>query len=441
MDNFFKFWNRSNLREAVNGVPSSTSPSAPGNSTVVASGDWKGQVIMPTGRKSLVVPAWFRGVSLIMQTMGQMRVQYQKKNESGGNYVEDDFREAGRLNYLLQVRPNPLMTASQMQEQIEFRKIYYGNAYVYIEREGGWPKNLWLCTGGGYDPISNTYHLVYNRDHMPAKMIDAPAEDVLHFKNIFMTDDFYMGIPTIAYAMKTLSIAATADEQTLKDMAKGGKHKVIIQEEKAPTMGMKGRANRDELKKVKDQFAADWNQGDFILLDNVADTKIISQTAAELRLLENRGFEVSDIARILGIPRIMMMEDQGSSYKMPEHATQEFLLRTIQPRIRSYEDEFNSKMLSEYDFGKRRIHVCELALRRLDAKGQAEIDLLHLQTGWSPNEIRAQYDMPSVKNGDDHYISTNLAVAGSEKVTRNGAENSKQREITKPIDDNPKDEE
>jgi HK97 family phage portal protein len=377
--------------------------------------------------------------------MGQMRVQYQKKNAAGGNFIEDDYAEAGRLNYLLQVRPNPLMTASQMQEQIEFRKIYYGNAFVYIERQtDGWPVNLWLCTGGGYDPISNTYHLVYNRDRMPARMVDAPAEDVLHFKNIFMTDDLYMGIPTILYAMKTLSIAATADEQALKDMAKGGKHKVIIQEEKAPTMGMKGRANRDELKKVKDQFASDWNQGDFILLDNVADTKIISQTAAELRLLENRGFEVNDIARILGIPRIMMMEDQGSSYKMPEHATQEFLLRTIQPRIRSYEDEFNSKMLSEYDFGKRRIHVCELALRRLDAKGQAEIDLLHLQTGWSPNEVRAQYDLPSVKNGEDHYISTNLAVAGSEKVTRNGAENTKQREvepITKPNEDNPKDDE
>jgi hypothetical protein len=78
-------------------------------------------------------------------------------------------------------------------------------------------------------------------------------------------------------------------------------------------------------------------------------------------------------------------------------------------------------------------------LRRLDAKGQAEIDLLHLQTGWSPNEIRAQYDLPSVKNGDDHYISTNLAVAGSEKVTRNGAQTKEQRE-TKPID-NPKDDE
>ena len=71
MDNFFKFWNRSSVREVTPtpGVPNSTSPSAPGNSPVVVSGDWKENVILPTGRKSLVVPAWFRGVSLIMQTM------------------------------------------------------------------------------------------------------------------------------------------------------------------------------------------------------------------------------------------------------------------------------------------------------------------------------------------------------------------------------------
>jgi HK97 family phage portal protein len=229
-----------------------------------------------------------------------------------------------------------------------------------------------------------------------------------------------MGIPTIVYAMKTLSIAATADEQTLKDMAKGGKHKVILQEEKQPSLGTRGRANKEQLKKVTQDFASDWNGGDFILLDNVAEAKVISQTAAELRLLESRGFEVNDIARILGIPRIMMMEDQGASYKMPEHATQEFLLRTIQPRIRSCEDEYNSKLLSEYDFGKRRIHVCELALRRLDAKGQAEIDKLHLEAGWSVNELRNQYDLPNIPEGDAHYVSTNLAEVGSEKLRSNG---------------------
>ena len=417
MDNFFKWWGR---REVAQGVPSSTSP-ASNSAQIVGSGDWKSQVITPTGKKSLVVPAWYRGVSLIMQTMGQMRIQYQRMNGEGGNFIEDRYGDARRLNWLLQVRPNPLMTASQMQEQIEFRKIYYGNAYVYIERNAsGWPLALWLCTGGGYNPLTDTYQLTYNRDNHPAVFIEAKSEDVLHFKNIFMTDDYFMGIPTIVYAMKTLSIAATADEQALKDMAKGGKHKVILQEEKQPSLGTRGRADKKQLKQVTQDFASDWNGGDFILLDNVAEAKVISQTAAELRLLESRGFEVNDIARILGIPRIMMMEDQGASYKMPEHATQEFLLRTIQPRIRSCEDEYNSKLLSEYDFGKRRIHVCELALRRLDAKGQAEIDKLHLEAGWSVNELRNQYDLPNIPEGDAHYVSTNLAEVGSEKLRSNG---------------------
>jgi hypothetical protein len=105
---------------------------------------------------------------------------------------------------------------------------------------------------------------------------------------------------------------------------------------------------------------------------------------------------------------------------MPEHATQEFMLRTIQPRIREWEDEFNSKLLDAGDFGNRRIHVCELPLRRLDAKGQAEIDKMHLESGWSPNQILSQYDLPTIPNGDAHYVSTNLAEVGSEKLRSNG---------------------
>ena len=104
-----------------------------------------------------------------------------------------------------------------------------------------------------------------------------------------------------------------------------------------------------------------------------------------------------------------MMEDAGSSYKMPEHATQEFMLRTIQPRIREWEDELNAKLLTAEDFGKRRIHVCELALKRLDAKGQAEVDKLQLETGAATvNDIRAKYDRPAVENGDEPLASANL---------------------------------
>ena len=376
-------------------------------------------MVRPYGRQSLLLPTWNRCVTIIMETMGQTLIQYQRMDTEGGNFTEDrgylDRRrtiptDGNRLNYLLQVRPNPLMTASQMVEQIEYRKIYYGNAYVYIERgEYGQPIALWLCTGGGYDPISNTYNLVYNSDRGPRMKVQAAAKDVMHFKNTFLTDDMYMGIPTIDFAFKTLTIAATGDEQALQDMAKGGKHKILLKEEKSTPMGTRGRNSPEELRKTARKFEGDWQSQDVVLLDNVMDPTIISQTAQQLQLLENRGFQVSDLARILGVPRIMMMEDAGSSYKMPEHATQEFMLRTIQPRIREWEDEMNAKLLTADDFGKRRIHVCELPLRRLDAKGQAEIDKIHLETGVNTvNELRNQYDLPSITDGDEPMASANL---------------------------------
>ena len=423
MDNFFTNWRLFRREQtATPGVPSTTDPNAPENQQPKGA-NWEANIVRPIGRASLLIPAWYRGVTLLMQTMGQMVTQWQKRNQEGGNFIEDRYGIGRKINYLLQVRPNPLMTASQMQEQIVYRQIYWGNAYVYIERdEYGDPVYLWLCTGGGYDPITNTYSVTFNREHGPQTIMSAPAQDVIHFKNVIMTDSMYMGRPVIEFAMQALSIAATADDQTLKDVAKGGKYKVLIQEQKSTnnTMGLLGRVNQNELRKATQQFSEDWVANDVVMLDNVADAKLLSQTAQQLQLLEQRGFEVADLARILGIPRLMMMEEAGSAYKMPEHATQEFLLRTIQPRIREWEDELNSKLLREEDFGRRRIHVCELALRRLDAKGQAEIDKMHMETGWSVNEIRALYDLPAIENGDLHYVSTNLAELGSDKLRSPG---------------------
>jgi len=416
MDIFFKNWfQRREVKPSPQqtGVPKTTDPNDPSNQPQ-KSADWESKVVNPYGRRSLLVPAWYRGVSLIMQTMGQMLTQYQRINKDGGNFVEDRWGPNGKLNYLLQVRPNPLMTASQLQEQIEYRKIYFGNAYVYIERDKyddpDQPIALWLCTGGGFNPLTNKYSLVYNSTRGPMMKVETDARNVLHFKNVFLTDDYYMGIPTLDFAFKALQIAGTADEQALQDVAKGGRHKVLLQEQQAPNGGgTRGRANPNELRKTAKRFGEDWAAGDVVILDNVMNPQIISQTSQQLQLLEQRSFQVSDLARILGVPRIMMMEDAGSSYKMPEHATQEFMLRTIQPRIREWEDELNAKLLTAEDFGKRRIHVCELALKRLDAKGQAEVDKLQLETGAATvNDIRAKYDRPAVENGDEPLASANL---------------------------------
>lgn len=436
MDGFFKNWGFK--REAV---PASTAPAA-NNEPATTGGNWEANIIRPSGRNSLLVPAWCRGVSLIMQTMGQMQIQWQKLNGEGGNFIEDRYGLGRKVNYLLQVRPNPLMTASEMQEQIEFRKIYWGNAYVYIERNNmGDPEAFWLCTSGAYDPINDTYNLVYNGTAGPKIHVNVPSKDCLHFKNVFLTDDMYSGIPMIWVAMNTLALAATGSKQALTDMGKGGKMKLILGEQRNGSLPpiANGLFDKDRMNSYAQEIQEKLYTNDVVSIRGLDKVQVISQTSQQLQLLESRGFEVAEIARILGIPRIMMMEEQGSNYKMPEHATQEFLLRTIQPRIRKHEDELNSKLLGPEDFGRKRIHVCELALRRLDAKGQAEIDKLHLESGWSVNELRSQYDLPNIPNGDAHYVSTSLAEVGSEKLRSNGGgapADSKPTDELEPSNDN-----
>jgi HK97 family phage portal protein len=154
-----------------------------------------------------------------------------------------------------------------------------------------------------------------------------------------------------------------------------------------------------------------------VALRGLEKVQQISMSAQEMQLLEQIGFGVAEVGRFLGIPLSLLMDYSNSSYKTPEAATQELMQRTIQPQIGEIEDELNAKLLSPADWGSRRFHVCELPLLRLDMKSQADIDLKRLQTGWSPNEIRGQYDMPAVDGGDDHYVSTNLAKAGSPKLT------------------------
>ena len=162
----------------------------------------------------------------------------------------------------------------------------------------------------------------------------------------------------------------------------------------------------------------DLDQGDDVIsVNNVLQASVISQNAEQMQLIEQRGFSVAEIARLMGVPKPLLMDDSNSSYKTPEAALQSFMTYTIQPAIGLWEDELNAKLLNEWDFGKRRIHLCERNLRRLDPTAQANLDKLHLETGvCSVNELRAAHDMPTIEGGDAHYVSTNLAEVGSEKL-------------------------
>lgn len=410
----FNFFNKTQRRE------SEAALNAPYPAPASGSDYASNAVQVLNERTALKVAAFYRALELRSTTMSQLRWEYQTFDKRGQNYVE--FRRgdlARRINYLLQVRPNPTMTACDWMKTAEQHIVLHGNAVTYIERDmAGDVVHLWLCSMATYNAESNSYFLSYRSDTGLVSLNGVPSRDVIHIRNTFTMEDGLVGIPTLTYAVQALSIAATNDAQTLDNAAKGGKMKLLLQENKESNFGIGGRANQKQLEKVADKLQRDVYDRDVILLNNVANVTPISQSAQQMELLSSRQFSVADIGRFMAVPLPLLNDYSNSSYKTPEASTQEFLTRTIAPKIHQWEDEVNSKLLDAVSYGSLRYHLCEMPLLRLDPKGQADIDKLHLETGvMTVNELRSQYDLPAVEKGDTHYVSTNLAEVGSKKLS------------------------
>jgi HK97 family phage portal protein len=367
-------------------------------------------------QSSLTVPAFYRAITLRADTMARLRMQYQRRTADGCFTIDLGPTRGKRLNYLLQCEPNPLTNWTSFMRQVEIRRLLQGNAYIYIERDSqDEVVGLWLCAQGEMLSMSE-YQLMYYIGTTPM-YITAPSRDVIHLRNTITTSNGVKGVPLLTFAARTLNLAATQEQMALDTFSKGGRHKIVLQEQPQQNMGL-GKVASKEMENLRRRIEEDLPNNDVLYVPNVASIENISQTFGELELSTMRKLSVADISRLTAVPRALLGDDSNSSYKTPEAAMLDFYNNGIAPQIAEDEDEFNRKLLGLAGWGNHRFHLCEDSLFRLDRQSQALWNKNRMETGVvSINELRAEQELPPIKNGDDHYVSTNLAVAGSAKLT------------------------
>jgi HK97 family phage portal protein len=399
--------------KSVPGVPSSTAETGGKQSDkqTVGGGSFAEHIIPARDpQTALTVSAVYRAVELRAKTIGQMLIQYQVKDRVGGNFTQSKGDTGNRLNYLLQVEPNPIMSAASLWEQVTIDRLQKGNGFIYIERdpEDDMPVALWLATCGGYNLELGTYNIVYLSDRGLIAKANVPRKDVLHFPNTYRFQNGFWGVSTLQYAFETLSLIKTQKAQALETAAKGGRVKGFISEDKQPGQLGLGMYNKNTSNEYAKEISDKIYQQDIVSLRGLEKFQSISMTSAEMQMVEQLNLGMDDVSRFFATPRPLLMLDTNSHYNDYKNATMEYLQRTIAPDAREIEDELNRKLLTVYDFGKLRFHLCELPLLRMDLESQAKVDQLHLQMGWTVNEIRGQYDMPAVKDGDTPFRTANV---------------------------------
>ena len=376
-------------------------------------------------QKALTVSAVYRAIELRAKSMGVMPVQFQEKNYEGENYVQAQKGIGRRINYLLQEEPNPIMSAPSLWEQVTINQLQLGNGFVYIERDiFGAPLHLWLAVCGGYNIMNGLYNIAYLSDRGIIERIEVPRQDILHFPNTYRYQNGFWGIPTLQYAAETLSLIKTEKQQALESAAKGGRVKLLISEEKPETTPGTlafGMFNKEQTQKYAQEINNQIYEQDVVALRGLQRVDNISMTSAEMQALEHINTGYDDVARWYATPRPLLMLDTNSHYNDYSNATMEYISRTLLPEKVEREKEIARKLIGLKGYGTNRIHICEEPLLAMDFERRAKVDQLNLQTGAKTvNEIRAEHDMPAVKEGDTVYVSTNLAELGSDKLRSNG---------------------
>ena len=417
MDNFFV--NMLKRREAQQpiGVPKTTDPNDPSNKPQVEGGSFEERIAYArTPDTALLVAAVYRAVNLRADTMGVMPVQYREKDFENGNFVVKTKGLGKRMNYLLQEEPNPLMTASDMWRLVEINRLFYGNAFIYIERdEFELPYRLWLVKEGGYNINTGTYaSIVYLTEYGYVTKVNVPRRDVMHFANTFRYQNGMWGKPTLQYAVETLSLNRTIKQQALETAAKGGRVKGFIGEDTSKTVSpiSAGLFDKKEMDKYAEEIQAKIYRGNDIIAIRGLDKFIpISMTGSDMQAFEQLGATNDDVARFFGVPRPLLMLDTNSHYNDYQNATMEFHTRTILPQKISNEKEIYRKIVRDpfKEFGVTQIHICEDPLMAMDPERRAKVVQLKMQSGLcTVNEARREFDMPSVADGDTPMASANL---------------------------------
>lgn len=381
--------------------------------------DWLQKAINVTSmEKAMKVSAFWRCVNLISDSIAIMPLRYMRKTQEGvfAEWVKNDV---DHLNRRLNVNPNARQNGFVFKKNIVMQMLLQGNAIVVPVNERGYAvdferenvKSLVLLrTLPTYDMTRNEYTFSDAQQGIPYQR--ASARKVWHFRNPSYDGGFW-GLSTISQARTTLSITATAENETLERFATGGRFKAILGYDQGSEGKQWGTHSQQQMKGAAIDVESELKKHDIVVMpDKGLDLKTLNMSSQDLQFLENKKFALADIARWFGIPLIKLGEST-SNYKSVDASQVSFFTEALQPICSQIENELLAKTTTDVDLDTIKFDFDETPLFSLDMEGRAKWMKAQMEMGLqSVNDLRKQMDIAPIEDGDTVLMSANLKAIG-----------------------------
>lgn len=335
---------------------------------------------------------------------------------------ESDVRKrlhGHRLQRLLNMAPNDLMTAASFWRVFADHLLFWGNSYSEIERDNAYrPIALWPMNPSRVrvetKKENGRTRLKYLWSKPTGGEKELDQDDVLHVPGLSF--DGILGYSVIFVARQSLGLNLALERNASAFFGQGSQVGLVL----------KWGSEKELTPEIKNNLRESWramHQGPdkahrLAILEEGLGIEKIGIPPEDAQFLQSREWSVVDVSRWFNVPPALLGYRPGQGPGGNLEAQQlEFLTESLQIFLVATEQECGRKLLPEREQSRIYLEHMVEAILRMDAKTRME--LLSRQVSYSQltvNEARRLSNLPGVEGGDRPLVLSTLvplADAGS----------------------------
>jgi HK97 family phage portal protein len=368
---------------------------------VGGSGTVSGEVVGPNN--ALGVAVYFACLRVISEDIAKLPLPIFRRIDE---HNRDKLHEHP-LHWLLNVAPNPDMTAISFRETLTHHALGWGGGFAEIIRSNrGVVSQLWVLDPSRISIARDTLGgpLIYTvrpSGREPERRL--LGENVLHIHG--MGFEGITGYSLAEYAKETLGLGIASEKHGAAFFGNSSRPAGILQHP--------GIMEKEERTRLRESFEKMYggasNSNRTVVLENGVDFKPVAQPAKDAQWIESRHFGVEEICRFCRVSPHMVQHLIRATFNNIEALGIEHVMYTLMPWAVRGEQEIRRKLISEDQPDIHAEHNMT-ALLRGDQKSQAEAFKTAIQNGWmTHNEARGLLNMNSIgEDGDQHWMPVNM---------------------------------
>ena len=364
-----------------------------------------------SGTSGLYIPAVLQAVRIISENIGSVPCKIYHEAKDGKEPAKD--HAAYRI---VHKRVNGWTGAGKIRIDLTVDALIHGNGFARVIRypDDNRPFALERIEPSKVQILedTNTGAPVY-RVSEKSGLHDYHFTEILHLPS-------FLGKSPLSFGKEAIGLAAILERHGAQFFGTGARPSGVLTNEKPQS----GEAGVNTIANILKSFRK-WQNGansDPLALDSGWQYKQEAMASTDAQFLENRVFQINEIARVFGIPPHLLFELSRATWSNAETMGASFLQLCLRPWLDRWQDAYATVLLTEDEQDTHYFEfVVDDLLRADTAARTANMTALVTNRIMTPNEVRGILNLQPLTGGDElinpHTTSNTAPTPAAEENT------------------------